>query len=301
MNRVNYFRLGASALLWGSSFLWIKYALHGFSPLQIAVIRIAMGAVLLVGVLYWQGVRLPTDRATWLHLLVTGLFGNAIPFVLFGVGEQTVDSSIAGIANATTPLWAVVLGFLVGTEKALTGRKVGGIVLGFLGTVVVLAPWNAGGPAIGGTLACLGAAFSYAVQLTYLGRFLHNQGLPPVLLSSGQLIAATGWLALAVPVAGTTAVTPRFDAFLALGILGLFGTGLAFLLFFPLIAEVGPTLASTVTYLMPIVAVALGAAVLGEPLHPSLVVGTAIVLVGIGLTRSKPAAAEPEVPVAAGR
>lgn len=285
MTTANYLRLGATAALWGSSFLWIKYALHGFSPLQIALIRIALGAIVLVVVLRGMGLRLPADRTTWRHLAVIGLFGTAIPFVLFGIGERTVDSSIAGIANATTPLWAVVLGYLTSTEPT-TRRRLLGIGLGFAGTVLVLAPWNGAGPDLGGMAACLGAALSYAVSLVYLTRHLHNRGLAPVALSSGQLVTATVWLTLAVPVSGTSAITPRFDALLAVGILGLFGTGLAFLIFFRLIADVGPTMASTVTYLMPIVAVALGAAVLGEPLHLSLLLGAAVVLAGIWLTRA---------------
>ena len=147
-------RLALLALLWGSSFLWIAIALRGFSPVQIAAIRLAVGALALVVILYSRGLRLPADGRVWLHLTVAALFGNAIPYTLFAVGEQHVSSSVAGVLNATTPLWTLVVAFASGHERRVSAPKLAGFVVGLAGTLLIFSPWqsgsqiaSAGGPA----------------------------------------------------------------------------------------------------------------------------------------------------------
>lgn len=108
------------ALLWGSGFLWIKVALdHGLSPAHLTVTRCALGTAVLLLLARGARQRLPRSRALWLHVTVAALFCNAIPFALFALGEQTVDSGIAGVMNATTPLWSLLLGAVLGTDRAL--------------------------------------------------------------------------------------------------------------------------------------------------------------------------------------
>ncbi|MGH3436268.1 MAG: DMT family transporter, partial [Sciscionella sp.] len=146
-------RMGLLALLWGSSFLWIKLALGGLAPVQIAFGRLVLGAAA-VGVLCWVGrQRLPRDRRTWLKLLVPGLFGNALPFTLFGIGEQTVDSGVAGVLNATMPLWALLIALMIRSEVRPGAMRLTGLLLGFAGTVVIFSPWQSGGVANWGALA----------------------------------------------------------------------------------------------------------------------------------------------------
>ncbi|MBM7809183.1 DMT family transporter [Saccharothrix algeriensis] len=274
--------MGLLALLWGSCFLWIELALTGLAPVQIAVVRCALGAAVLLGLALVRRQRLPRDRGTWARLAVAALFCNALPFVLFGIGQQSVDSGVAGVLNATTPLWSLLIGLLLGTERGPTPRRVGGLVLGFAGVLVIFAPWQRHGLASWGALALLGAAASYAVAFAYMGRELVGRG-GPVAISAAQLAAATGLSALALPASPPAHLNAT--AVVAVVVLGVFGTGATFVLNYRIIEDEGATSAATVGYLLPVVSLALGALVLDEPLTPGVVAGMAVVLVGVALTR----------------
>jgi drug/metabolite transporter (DMT)-like permease len=283
-------RLALLALLWGSSFLWIKLALDGLSPTQLVLGRLVLGAAILVLVLVVRvrRLRMPRDRTTWLHLTVAALIGNAIPYLLFAIGEQTVTSSLAGALNATTPLWTLGIGLAARTERQLSARRLVGLLVGFAGALVILAPWDAPGRgAVVGALACLGAAASYGLSYVYMGHRLAGRGLSPMVLAAAQLTAATGLLLVVTPVAGLQPVQFTPAVLAAVGILGALGTGAAYVLNYQLITDEGPTATSTVTYLLPVVAVALGIVFLGEPAAAHLLVGTGIVLVGIALVQQR--------------
>ena len=278
--------MGLLALLWGSSFLWIKLALHGFSPVQMAAIRVTLGAGLLVVLCLAGRQRLPSGWA-WGHLVFAAIFGSVIPLILFPLGEQTVDSGVAGVLNATTPLWALLIGITIGSERSLTVVRLGGLLLGFAGTLLIFAPWQAAGLASWGTLALLGAAVSYAICYTYVGRYLSGRGATPMALSAAQLLTATGLSALVLPLGGLRTMHLQPLALVAMAILGIFGTGLAYVLNYRLIADEGATNASTVGYLLPVVSVVLGAIFLSEALTLRVLAGMVIVLVGVAMTRWK--------------
>ncbi|MEU3795042.1 DMT family transporter [Streptomyces fructofermentans] len=279
-------RMAALALLWGSGFLWIKLALnHGLSPAQITITRCVLGTAVLLLLARSAGQRLPRDRATWGRLAVAALFCNAVPFALFGVGEQTVDSGVAGVLNATTPLWSLLIGLLLGTDRGLGVRRLTGLLLGFAGTLLIFAPWHRSGLLSWGALALLGAAASYAVAFAYMARRLTGRGAP-LAVSAAQLMAATAWTALALPVAGP--VRADATALLAVAALGVLGTGVTFYLNYRLIADEGPTSAATVGYLLPVVSVVLGALVLDEQVGARVWAGMAVVLAGVALTRARP-------------
>ncbi|MFF7634794.1 DMT family transporter [Kitasatospora sp. NPDC008050] len=276
------------ALLWGSGFLWIKLALDGgLSPLHITVIRCALGAAVLLVLARSGGQRLPRDRRTWGHLVVAALLCNALPFLLFSIGEQSVDSGVAGALNATTPLWSLAIGVASGSERGLSPVRLAGLLLGFAGTVVIFAPWQQGGLTGRGALALLAAAVSYAAAFAYMARHLIGRRTAPLALSAAQLLAATGLSALALPAGPTTLSGPTWTAVAAVVILGVFGTGITFHLNSRLIADEGPTTAASVGYLLPVVSVALGAIVLDERVGVRVVAGMALVLVGVGLTRGQ--------------
>ncbi|GGJ94816.1 multidrug transporter [Pilimelia anulata] len=279
--------LGLS-LLWGAGFLWIKLALRGFSPVQIVFVRLLVGAVILGVVALAARQRFPRDRRTWGHLAVAALVANAVPYVLFGIGERTVGSNVAGLINATTPLWTLLFAFAAGTDRSAGPARVGGFALGFAGTVVMFAPWKHAGEFAGpGGLAILAAALCYGISYVYMARYLTGRGLPPLVLAAGQLLAGSALLALALPVAGLDPPTWRADAVLSLACLGVLGTAAAYVLNYRIIAAEGPAVASTVTYLLPVVAVGLGWLVLGETLTPSALAGIALVLAGVALTRRR--------------
>ncbi|MFC6017861.1 DMT family transporter [Plantactinospora solaniradicis] len=281
-------RMGVLALLWGSGFLWIKIALGGgMTPLQITVLRCALGAAVLLALAYAARQRLPRDRGTWGHLLVAAFFCNALPFFLFSVGEQTVDSGVAGVLNATTPLWSLLIGLVLGTERGLHPLRLTGLLLGFAGTLLIFAPWQQSGLTSWGALLLLAAAASYAVAFAYMARQLTGRGTAPLALSAAQLLAATGLATVALPVLPSNPVEPTLAAVVAVVVLGIFGTGVTFHLNYRLLAEEGPTTTATVGYLLPVVSVTLGAIVLDEQLSARIVAGMAVVLLGVGLTRSE--------------
>lgn len=276
-------RIGVLALLWGSGFLWIKLALTGLSPVHLTLIRCALGALTLLALAVAGRQRLPRDRATWGRLIVAAFFCNAVPFALFGIAERTVDSGVAGVMNATTPLWSVLIGAALGTERRLGPARILGLVLGFAGVLVIFAPWQQSGLLSAGALSLLGAALSYAIAFAYMARKLPPNGAP-MALSAAQLMTATALTAVALPLAGP-APGLNLTAVLAVTILGVFGTGVTFYLNYRVLTDEGPTAAATVGYLLPVVSVALGALVLGEPLTPRIVGGMVIVLAAVALTR----------------
>lgn len=291
-------RLTTLALLWGSNFLWIKYALEAFSPVQITLLRLVLGAVTLYAILRVQGLTMPRGRAVWGHFLVAALVANALPYWLFAYGEQHVPSGLAGAINATTPLWTIAVALLIGAEVRPTQVALLGLLAGFVGAVVLLAPWNANTGCTGscdddsafllGALACLVASASYGVSYAYMARYLTPRGLSPLTLATGQLIAASGLLILVTPLAGTQPITLTAEATTSLIILGVLGTGLAYVLNFRLISTDGPSIASTVTYLLPMVAVVLGVTFADELLTWNVLIGTSIVLTGVAGARRAP-------------
>lgn len=284
-------RFVSLALIWGSSFLWIKMALGALSPIQIALVRLVLGAGVIVALAVVTHTKLPHDRATWLKMIVPAVFGNAIPFTLFGLGEQTVDSGVAGVLNATTPLWALLITLVIGGERGLGFVRLAGLVLGFVGTLVIFAPWHAAGLASWGALACLVAAISYAVSYSWIGRHLVGT-LSPVAMSASQLCGGVVIVAAALPVTGgLDAVHFGVAPLIAVSVLGIFGTGLAFVLNNRLIIDEGVTTATSVGYLLPVVSVLLGVFFLHEPLNPRIVAGMLVVLVGVALSRRRAAAA----------
>lgn len=175
---------------------------NGLSPANITFARCALGALVLVVLCFWARQRLPRDRATWGRLVVAAFFCNALPFALFSIGQQTVDSGAAGVLNATTPLWSLLIGLAIGTERGIHPVRVAGLVIGFAGTVLIFAPWQQGGLAGPGALAILAAALSYAIAFAYMGRKLTGKGDAPIALSAAQLLTATGLSAVALPVDG---------------------------------------------------------------------------------------------------
>jgi drug/metabolite transporter (DMT)-like permease len=280
-------RIGILALVWGSTFLWIKLALRGLSPAQVTLTRAALGTIFLIALCRAWRQRLPRDRATWRRLVVAALFCNALPFTLFSIGEQTVDSGVAGVLNATTPLWSLLIGIAIGTERGIRPVRLGGLLLGFAGTLLIFAPWQRAGLGSWGALALLGAAASYAVAFAYMARKLVGKGTPTLALSAAQLAAATGWTALALPAGGLMAVHLSPVVVVAAAVLGILCTGLTFYLTYRIIADEGATNAATVGYLLPVVSVLLGSIVLGEQLNPRVVGGMAVVLVGVGMSRRR--------------
>ncbi|HEU5390268.1 MAG TPA: DMT family transporter [Streptosporangiaceae bacterium] len=291
-------RIALLALIWGSAFLWIKLADRGFSPVEVTLARLALGAAVLFAIVLVRREAVPRSGWLWAHIVVAALFANAVPYLLFAVAEQHVDSSTAGIINATTPLWTMVLALAVRHQKSVTSWQAAGLVVGFAGAVLIFTPWRtASGLVSAGGLECLAASVSYAVSYIYMDRYLARRGIGAVVLSACQLLVAAVQLAIALAVAGAPAPPVTAESVAALAVLGIVGTGFAYVLNYQIITSEGATVASTVTYLLPVVAIVLGVLVLGETVTVITLAGIALVLAGVALTRRRVKAAGNETPV----
>lgn len=281
------------AAIWGCSFWWIKLGLESFTTLEVAFGRLALGtAALLVATMATRS-PLPRHASTWRHLAVLALLLNSLPFTLFAYGETQISSVLAGIINAMTPLATLAVVLVAFPEERPTLERVVGLTVGFLGVLVVLGVWRGRQPGeLAGVAACLGAVCCYGVAFPYARRHLSGAGERPLSLATGQVMLGAAFL---LPVLLTSEVLGPRDArpSLTLGplagmlALGVLGSGVAYVLNFRIIAAVGGSTASAVTYLTPVVAVLVGVAFLSETLSWFEPVGAAIVLVGVALTQGR--------------
>ncbi|WPO75117.1 MULTISPECIES: DMT family transporter [unclassified Streptomyces] len=289
-------RFGILSLIWGFSFLLIKVGTEAYAPFQVTLGRLVFGTAVVAAVLVVKRERLPRGARTWLHLAVAALFLNALPFSLFAYAELTIPSTLAGICNATSPLWGMALSLVALSEDRPTRRRVAGLGIGFFGVLTVLGAWQGfSGLDVTGTVLALLASLSYPIGWIYVRRTLAGAGHSNLSLTGAQLLLATVELAVVTPLFTSMPTSFPVVPLLAIVALGALGTGLAFLLQYALVSEVGPTTAQMVTYFVPVIATAAGVAVLGESLSWSTPVGAVIVLAGAALTQSRPRATPPQL------
>ncbi|MFJ6729482.1 DMT family transporter [Streptomyces sp. NPDC091281] len=281
-------RFGFLSLIWGFSFLLIKVGTDGYAPFQVTLGRLVFGTAVLAAAIAVKRERLPRGARTWARLTVAALLLNALPFSLFAYAELTIPSTLAGICNATSPLWGMALSLVALSEDRPTRVRVAGLGLGFLGVLTVLGAWQGfSGLDARGTALALLASLCYPVGWIYVRRTLAGTGASALSMTGAQLFLATLQLAVVTPL--FTAFPARFAAvpLLAIAALGALGTGLALLIQYGLVTEVGPTTAQMVTYFIPVVATAAGVTLLGEPLSWSTPVGAVVVLAGAALTQAR--------------
>ncbi|MFJ7627426.1 DMT family transporter [Streptomyces sp. NPDC097595] len=281
-------RFAALSLIWGFSFLLIKVGTDAYAPFQVTLGRLLSGTAVLAVVMVVKRERLPRSARTWGHLAVAAFFLNALPFSLFAYAELSIPSTLAGICNATSPLWGMALSLVALSEDRPTRRRVAGLGLGFLGVLTVLGAWQGfSGLDFSGTAMALLASLSYPIGWIYVRRTLAGSGASTLALTGSQLFLGTVQLAFVTPLFTTVPDSFPVVPTLAVVALGALGTGLAVLLQYGLVNEVGPTTAQMVTYFIPVIATAAGVAVLGEQLSWNTPVGALVVLAGAALTQSR--------------
>jgi drug/metabolite transporter (DMT)-like permease len=242
-----------------------------------------------VAVLLARRERLPRGHRTWAHLSVAAVLNNVIPFSLFGYAEQRIGSGLAGICNASAPLFAAVVAFMMLPDERLSPRRAGGLVAGFAGVFTVLGAWaGLDGHDLAGALMALGGGLCYGIGFPYTRRFLTGTGSSSLSLAAGQLLCGTAFLAVMTPVLTSAPARWSGTAVSCVLLLGALGTGLAYLLNYGIISAAGATIATTVGYVLPLVSVLAGFVILGERLTWNEPVGAAIVVAGAALTQARP-------------
>ncbi|MEE1787685.1 DMT family transporter [Streptomyces sp. SP17BM10] len=288
--------------IWGASFALIKVALAaGVPPVWVALWRCVLGAATLWAVLALRRERVPRERAVWGHSAVVAVLLNTVPFTLFSFGETKVSSVLAGVLNATTPLFTLLFAVAaVAGERRPGARRLSGLVLGFAGVLTVLGVWRGiGSGELAGGLACLGAACCYGAGFAYLRRFLSGRPYGVTALSATQITCAAAELAVVAPLGAGAPHWPGAGAAGALLTLGAAGTGFAYVLNLGLVRAAGTAVASAVTYVTPVWSMALGAAFLAEPIGWNALVGGVAVISAVVLTRPARAEAVAESPAQA--
>jgi drug/metabolite transporter (DMT)-like permease len=271
----------ALSLIWGGAFLFNEIALVDFGPLTVVLGRVGFGALGLLIWLYASGGRLPAEGRIWRTFLVMGIINNVIPFSLIVWGQVSIDSGLASILNATTPLFIVVFAHAVTTDERMTRARLAGVVLGFAGVAVLIGPALLLSLVDGvlGQLAVLGAAVSYACAGLY-GRRL--RGLPPLVAATGMVTcSAIVMLPIALLIEAPWQAQPGVAAVGALVGLGVLGASLAYWIYFRILRTAGATNLMLVTFLIPISAVFFGALFLGERLAWTSFAGMALIFAGL--------------------
>jgi drug/metabolite transporter (DMT)-like permease len=278
----------ATGIAWGCSFLFIKYALGFLTPFGVAFARCTLGALTLLTIARMKKIALPQERIVWCHLLVVALCLNVIPGVLFAVAETRATSIVAGIINALTPLTSLFFIIVVFRDDPMKRHQLVGLGVGLIGVLVVLGVWQGFGTnPWWAVLALLFSVTLYGVSFPYTKRYIIPRGLEPVSLASAQLLLATAILLPTFLIDGMNGHAIAAKAVLGVLGLGVFGSGFAFMWNFRVIAAAGSSVASTVTYLTPVVAVIVGVTFLHEHVTWFEPVGGLIVLLGAAIGQNR--------------
>jgi drug/metabolite transporter (DMT)-like permease len=289
-SRINWLIFLALGFMWGSSYLFIKLAVDDFGTFTLVALRLLIGAAFLWIVVRASRTPLPRVGRIYGHLIVMSVINIVLPFSLITWAEQSVDSALAAILNSTVPLMVIVIAPLFLPEEPIRINGVVGLMVGFVGIVVIVSPGLAGAGGrlgIAGELAMLASSLTYAIGNVYNRR--NVRGLPPLIPAVFQVTFAlviVGILALVVERPWEEAPAQP-DGWFSVIWLGIFGSGLAYLGYFRLLGRWGATRTSMVAYLLPIVGIVLGFAVLQEPIDISLLLGTGLVIAGVALVNGR--------------
>jgi drug/metabolite transporter (DMT)-like permease len=285
-----WFILVLLGAIWGASYLFIKIGGAEIPAFTFVEVRTLVAASVLLGVLYLRKESMPRTRRAWLLLLAMGIFNGVIPYTAITWGETHITSGLAAILTAAMPLFTVIFAHWWTQDEKLTAPKAAGVVLGFIGVVILFAPELQRGIQIEfwGEFAVVVAAASYGLATLIAHKYLG--GISHVMASTGQLVsAALLMLPLSLVFDNPFALRPSVPAISSLLILSLLGTAFAYILYYWLIEHTGATRTALVTYLIPITGIVWGALLLSEPIEWEAIVGLALIIAGVGLVNRQSA------------
>jgi len=278
----------ALGLVWGLSFLFVELALISFTPIGIAFLRGLLGAVSLLVLVAVTRQKLPRVWRHWLHISIVAVLLNAAPGFLFALGQETVSSSIAGVINATTPLMTVLIIISFFRDQTPTFDQFLGIVVGFFGILLVMEIFSSSNQAsIAGVITLLMATLCYGLAMPYAKRFVSPLPYSPYVLAASQVSASAALTALPAILWGITHDVITGTSLAGIALLGVLGTGVAYVWNYRNIELAGSVVASSVTYITPVVAVIAGVLVLGDQLSPSQVAGGILIVLSALLVQGR--------------
>ena len=285
MGLVQWSMLVVLSILWGGSYFFVEIALLEWSPLLIVAVRVSIAAVVIWGIVLAAGLPIPRSRPAWMALLWMGLINNVTPFLLIVWGQKEIESGLAAILNAAAPIFTVIVAGIWLKDEPLTRSKLLGAALGLIGVVVLIGPSALAGISANlvAQLAVLGAALSYAFAGVYARRF-PRMGIDPIVAAAGQLLMSSLVLislALMFESPGQL-LESSTRTWMAVALMAVFSTALAYILYFRLLATAGATNAILVTLLIPVTAILLGTIILGERLEWGHFLG--MIVIGLGLS-----------------
>jgi drug/metabolite transporter (DMT)-like permease len=272
--------------------MWIKIAVQEVGPITLVAFRVLFGLLFGLAVILVQRPNLPRRLKDWYPVLFLGLLNVAIPFFLISWGEQSIDSGVASILDATVPLFTILIAHYALHDDKITLPKVLGLLTGFAGVVVLMSKdIGRSQSSLLGQLAVVLASVFYAIGSVYVRK--HTEDVPAIMRSVGPLLSATLIMWVAAPVLEAPLHIPQLPiTWLALAFLGILGSGFAFILAYSLIHDIGPTRSTMVTYLFPLGGVLLGVIFLDEQLTWQVIAGGLLIIAGMAFVNMQP---KPEV------
>jgi drug/metabolite transporter (DMT)-like permease len=285
MGLVEWSMLVLLSMLWGGSYFFVEIALFEWSPLLIVAVRVVIASIVIWGIVLVAGLPVPRSRSAWTAFFRMGLLNNVFPFLLIVWGQKEIESGLAAILTAAAPIFTVLVAGVWLKDEPVTRAKLLGAALGLIGVIILIGPSALAGldASLLAQLAVLGAALSYAFAGVYARRFT-RMNIDPIVAASGQLLMSSLIMILLVLAfeAPAQLIESSAEVWAAVGLMAVFSTALAYILYFRLLASAGATNAILVALLLPVTAILLGALILDERLQWLHFLGMAVI--GLGLS-----------------
>lgn len=284
MNRGSYIAFAALGVIWGSNFIFMKWAVALISPAQVVFLRVLFGFIPILALALWRRDLHARHLRHWPHFVVMSILATALYYYAFARGAALLPSSVAGMLSGAIPLFTFVMTALFLRQEPVSARKIAGVASGFLGVLLIARPWSTGDGQVDlwGVGYMIVGSLSIGSSFVYARRFMANKDISPLALATYQVGLALCIVGAVTPFSGLSNIGDDTVALAGMVVgLGLTGTGLAYVLYYYIVQRMGAVQASTVTYLPPVVALLIGWLLAGEPLRAMDLVAIAAILGGV--------------------
>lgn len=284
MNKLVYPAFALLGVIWGTNFIFMKWAAMLISPIQIVLLRVLFGFIPILLLAFSRRALSWSDLRQSHHFIVMALLATTLYYLAFAKGTALLPSGIAGMLSGAIPLFTFLTAFLFLRQERITRLTITGLVIGFFGVILIARPWNAStdGISLSGVFLMIGGSLSLGCSFVYAKKFLVDKNLSPLTLSTYQMGFALLLLLMTTSFDGMERITSEPVALTALVLgLGVMGTGVAYVLYYFLVQQLGALKAAGVTYVPPVVALAIGTMLVNEPIHASDLLALTCIIVGV--------------------